>query len=61
MLVSAAAAIAVSVSVFELPVIRDVMSGADPASTIEQRLADDDGFGRKLGIAVGAVIFVLFV
>ena len=60
MLLATVTAIAVNVSVFELPVIRDAMSGEDPAATIEQRLEDTRETGRLPGVLVGAGVFLLF-
>ena len=53
-------AIAVSVSVFEVPVMQRVSYGADPAETVTQRLEETGTMPRYVGIAVGAVYFVLF-
>lgn len=51
-------AIAVSVSVFELPVINRVMYGDDPREVLDRRVSEAGNTPRTLGIAAGAVLFL---
>lgn len=52
-------AIAVSVSVFEFPVINRVMYGDNPGETIEERLKETGTTPRNIGIASGALVWLL--
>lgn len=54
-------AIAVSVSVFELPIINQVMYGAEPAETIKQRQAEVGNFPRTVGILAGAALWLMVI
>ena len=59
MIVAATTGIAVSVSVFELPVINRVMYGDDPERTINERLQEIGNTARISGIAAGAFVWLL--
>tara|TARA_A100001037_G_scaffold300393_1_gene327847 strand:- start:501 stop:1265 length:765 start_codon:yes stop_codon:yes gene_type:complete len=62
MLVAASTAIAISVSVFEVPIIRRVQAGGDPGTELRQQL--ERGVlttGRNIGIAAGAVLFLILL
>ena len=62
MFFAAAAAIAVSVSVFEVPIINRTRAGGDPGKELTTQL--ERGVlrtGRNIGIAVGAVLFLILV
>ena len=62
MLLAATAAIAVSVSVFEVPImIRVIRQDIDPEVAIETRLKEDKGIPRLAGIVVGAVLWLVMV
>ncbi len=61
MLVAATTAIAVSVSVFEFPVINRVMYGDDPEETIRNRLEEIGSTARLSGIGVGAAVWLLAI
>ena len=52
-------AIAISVSVFEFPVISRVMYGDNPAETIENRLQETGSMPRNIGIVGGAALWLL--
>lgn len=54
-------AIAVSVSVFELPVINRVMYGDDPRQTIDVRLRESGSLPRYTGIAAGAAVWLMAI
>lgn len=60
LLVATSLAIAVSVSVFEVPVINRVTYGDDPAETVARRVREAGRFPRNTGIVAGAVFFLLF-
>ncbi len=59
MLLAATTAIAVSVSVFEIPVMNRVMYGDDPEETIQSRLKEVGDTPRLSGIVVGAIVFLI--
>lgn len=61
MLVAATTAIAVSVSVFEVPVINRVMYGDNPEQTIDTRLKEIGNTSRISGIAAGAAVWLLAI
>lgn len=50
---------AVSVSVFEVPVMQRVMYGDDPTETVQQRLREVGNIPRISGIATGAVVLLM--
>ncbi len=54
-------AIAVSVSVFEFPVMRRVMYGDDPAETVSQRSREVGNKPRNIGIIAGALLWFLVI
>ena len=54
-------AIAVSVCVFELPVINSVMYGENPGATIQRRLQEIGNTSRYSGFAAGAVVWLLAI
>jgi len=54
-------AIAVSVSVFEFPIINRVMYGDIPAEAIKQRQRDSGNTPRNVGIIAGAVLWLLAI
>jgi hypothetical protein len=54
-------AVAVSVSVFEFPIINQVMYGADPAESIRQRQAEVGNFPRSVGILAGAILWLMII
>ena len=59
LLLATTLAIAVSVSVFELPIIYRVTQGGEPQETLRQRLAEAGAIPRVAGITVGAVAWLL--
>ena len=62
MLLATAVAIAISVSIFEVPVIQRVRDGGEPGAELGQQL--ERGVlttGRNIGIAAGAVLFLVFL
>ena len=61
LLLAATFSIAVSVSVFEVPVINRVMYGDDPTESVQRRLQEAGNTPRFTGIAAGAVIWLLAV
>ena len=61
LLLATTVSIAVSVSVFELPVINRVMYGEGPEETITQRQAEVGTTPRNIGIAVGAGLATLML
>lgn len=54
-------AIAVSVSVFEWPIINQVMYGKEPRMVIDQRLEESGKTPRNIGIGVGVVVWLLAI
>ncbi|MBL6689658.1 MAG: hypothetical protein ISP91_04635 [Pseudomonadales bacterium] len=54
-------AIAISVSVFEFPVINRVLYGDNPAETIDNRLKETGNMPRNIGIVGGAVLWLITV
>ena len=54
-------AIAISVSVFELPVISRVMHGDNPAETIQGRLRETGNTPRNIGILGGAALWLIAI
>jgi putative flippase GtrA len=54
-------AIAVSVSVFEFPVINAVMYGEKPAETINKRQRESGNTPRTVGIIAGAALWLLAI
>lgn len=54
-------AVAISVSIFEVPVINRVMYGHRPNETIEERLKETGNMPRNVGIATGALVWLLAV
>ena len=54
-------AIAVSVSVFEFPIMNRVMYGSDPAETIRNRQQESGNLPRNVGIAAGAAIWLFVI
>ncbi len=54
-------AMAVSVCVFELPVINSVMYGENPDETIQRRLREIGNTSRIAGIAAGAAVWLLAI
>ncbi len=60
-LLATIAAIAVNVSVFELPIIHRVRAGADPEQTLQNRLQEAGNLSRLPGIAVGLVLWLVVV
>ena len=54
-------AVAVSVCVFELPVINSVMYGEHPGETLERRLREIGNTSRISGIVTGAAIWLLAI
>jgi putative flippase GtrA len=54
-------AIAVSVGVFEIPIINRVMYGDDPTTTVQQRLKESGSTPRIAGIATGALVWLLAI
>ena len=61
LLLATVLAIAVSVSVFELPILRRVMYGQDPAETVQQRLQEAGDLPRYTGLAAGAAAWLLAI
>ena len=61
LLFATAVAIAVSVSVFEVPIINQVMYGADPTETVQNRLEEVGNFPRTTGILVGAAVWLMII
>lgn len=61
MLLAATTAIAVSVSVFEVPVIRGVMYGQAPEESIRRRLEKVGTTAKLWGITAGTLVFFLLV
>ncbi len=59
LLLATTLAIAVSVSVFELPIIYKVTQGGDPQETLQKRLAEAGAIPRAAGITVGAMAWLL--
>jgi hypothetical protein len=54
-------AIAVSVSVFEVPIMNRVMYGDDPTETVDQRQKEVGNMPRIAGIAVGALVWLIAI
>lgn len=54
-------AIAVSVSVFEFPIINRVMYGDNPAETIKKRQLESGNTPRNVGIIAGAALWLLAI
>ena len=54
-------AIAISVCVFEIPVINSVMYGEPPEETIQRRLREIGNTSRISGIIAGAVVWLLAI
>ncbi len=54
-------AIAVSVSIFEFPIINQVMYGADPAETVDNRKRETGSTPRNMGIVAGALLWLLII
>ncbi len=54
-------AIAISVSVFEVPVINRVLYGEDPKETVENRLKETGSMPRQVGIVGGAALWLLTI
>jgi hypothetical protein len=61
MLLATSFAIAVSVSVFEFPVINSVMYGEKPAETISKRQRESGTTPRTAGIIAGAVLWLMAI
>lgn len=61
LLVATALGIAVSVSVFEFPVIRRVMYGEAPQEVLDQRLQETGSRPRYIGIAVAALAWLVLI
>jgi hypothetical protein len=61
MLLATTFAIAVSVSVFEFPVINAVMYGEKPAETINKRQRESGNTPRTVGIIAGAALWLLAI
>ena len=61
LLFATAVAIAVSVCVFEVPVINRVMYGDDPAEVLSIRQREAGTLPRNTGIAVGALVWLLAI
>ena len=61
MLLATTFAIAVSVSVFEFPVINSVMYGEKPTETISKRQRESGNTPRTVGIIAGAVLWLLAI
>jgi hypothetical protein len=61
MLLATTFAIAVSVSVFEFPVINAVMHGEKPAETINKRQRETGNTPRTAGIIAGATLWLLAI
>lgn len=61
MLLATTVAIAVSVCVFELPIINQVMYGDDPAKSVENRQQEAGTFPRSAGILTGAAIWLMAI
>lgn len=61
MLLATSFAIAVSVSVFEFPIIKAVMYGQEPAETISTRQRESGNTPRTVGILAGAALWILAV
>ncbi|HIE85739.1 MAG TPA: hypothetical protein EYG52_05925 [Pseudomonadales bacterium] len=61
MLLATIFAIAVSVSVFEFPVINAVMYGEKPAETINKRQRESGNTPRTVGIIAGAALWLLTI
>lgn len=53
--------IAVSVSVFEFPIINRVAYGASPKETVDQRKKESGMTPRYIGIAVGFVVWLIAI
>lgn len=53
--------IAVSVSVFEFPIINRVAYGASPKETVDQRTRESGTTPRYIGIAVGFVVWLIAI
>ncbi len=54
-------AIAVSVSVFDFPIINRVMYGDNPAETIKKRQLESGNTPRTIGIIAGAILWLLAI
>jgi hypothetical protein len=54
-------AIAISVSVFEFPIINRVMYGDNPAETIKKRQRESGNTPRTAGIIAGAALWILTI
>ena len=61
MLLATTFSIAVSVSVFEFPVINAVMYGGKPAETINKRQRESGNTPRTVGIIAGAALWLLAI
>lgn len=61
MLLATTFAIAVSVSVFEFPIIRAVMYGQNPTETISVRQRESGNTPRTVGILAGAALWILAI
>ena len=61
MILATTFAIAVSVSVFEFPVINRVMYGDNPAETVKNRQRESGNTPRNTGIIAGAVLWLLAI
>jgi hypothetical protein len=59
MILSATVGVAVSVSVFEIPIINRVMYGDNPEETIQTRLKEIGSTSKIAGIAAGTLIFMM--
>ena len=60
MFFAAASAIAISVSIFEIPVINRTRAGGNPGKELAQRLESGAlTTGRNIGIAAGVVLFLI--
>ena len=61
LLLATTVGVAVNVCVFEVPVIRDAMSGADPDETIQQRLRDTAASPRYHGLIAGGAVWLAVI